>query len=559
MSQPQRPLGARGGSVKRARELLEAGLPPDAPDALGTSPVRQRGREIPPQNPPPVRSRQPIPPALAASRNGNGQGIRVAISRPTQVPQWPLAARVQNTPVPTNGDQPATTRGEPPQRPPRPSASKIPSILDGSKLQEPMPAFQYTPMPGSPQKDAPEIQEPENEIPSSDMKSPMTTSSRPSTESSFGSIPDFPVLTPGPPVAPAPVQARKSANLGPPPTSRRGASSYYSNISLVSPIQEEAPRADPAHESYASSAAMPSMWRDDGSDFDDYDDEKWETNRLSESPIIEEGRDSRQSNRDDNEEQNLIRSASIGRRGKPAMVTTRPPDKGPTSPVNQPAAVNQKLAKMGVYGPMEMKAAQMRAAAAAHANASTSRPNAKPVQPGQKETAWPIVGNIDSPLAGGTGFIEQSSSESTVPQALTTKDASAVHSYTAAPVDPRRSQILQAYQAASGVQTDVNLDEKPVVEENPTRMVATQRPPRLDVDAERDTEARGSLTSLPDLIRRATKLAGMIDKGKRPGSRLNQLNDFDDVDPALSRAKEEGGKCDNNKSLQSLLICCRPW
>lgn len=43
-------------------------------------------------------------------------------------------------------------------------------------------------------------------------------------------------------------------------------------------------------------------------------------------------------------------------------------------------------------------------------------------------------------------------------------------------------------------------------------------PPRLDMNAVREAEARGSLTSLPDLIRRATKAAAMLDDGKRPAS-----------------------------------------
>jgi len=41
-----------------------------------------------------------------------------------------------------------------------------------------------------------------------------------------------------------------------------------------------------------------------------------------------------------------------------------------------------------------------------------------------------------------------------------------------------------------------------------------RRPPRLNVDATRDEEARGSLTSLSDLIKRATRLASNLDRGK---------------------------------------------
>jgi hypothetical protein len=59
------------------------------------------------------------------------------------------------------------------------------------------------------------------------------------------------------------------------------------------------------------------------------------------------------------------------------------------------------------------------------------------------------------------------------------------------------------------------------------------------MDAVRDAEARGSLTSLPDLIRRATRLAAMMDRGKRPASRLNDLNDFGDFFPTDSQMEKE--------------------
>ncbi|KAJ4147720.1 hypothetical protein LMH87_002228 [Akanthomyces muscarius] len=54
-------------------------------------------------------------------------------------------------------------------------------------------------------------------------------------------------------------QQKKGVVLGPPPSSRRGASSFYSNASFVSPIIEENPYSR-SHGSYASSAAMPENW-----------------------------------------------------------------------------------------------------------------------------------------------------------------------------------------------------------------------------------------------------------------------------------------------------------
>ena len=97
---------------------------------------------------------------------------------------------------------------------------------------------------------------------------------------------------------------------------------------------------------------------------------------------------------------------------------------------------------------------------------------------------------------------------------------------------------LKAYQAR-GIATDGASEERTPrqsvmdgtpVPANPSpstmpqlRQQAMRRPPPLDIDAVRNAEARGSLTSLPDLIRRATQLATMIDKGKRPASRLDDL------------------------------------
>lgn len=51
-----------------------------------------------------------------------------------------------------------------------------------------------------------------------------------------------------------------------------------------------------------------------------------------------------------------------------------------------------------------------------------------------------------------------------------------------------------------------------------------RKPPRLDMDAVRDAETRGSLSSLSDLIRRATKLASNLDRG-RTASRADLVAD----------------------------------
>ncbi|QKX63972.1 uncharacterized protein TRUGW13939_11145 [Talaromyces rugulosus] len=52
-----------------------------------------------------------------------------------------------------------------------------------------------------------------------------------------------------------------------------------------------------------------------------------------------------------------------------------------------------------------------------------------------------------------------------------------------------------------------------------------RRPPRLDLGTVRNAEARGSLTSLPDLIRRATRVASNLEHG-RTASRIGILDMF---------------------------------
>ncbi|KAI0118358.1 hypothetical protein GGR51DRAFT_214168 [Nemania sp. FL0031] len=396
-----------GGSVKRAREQAQAGLP--------------RGPA-----PSPV-TRRPAPPAGLQMRDGT---IGVPISRPMPVPQWPLAGPIAST---ASGDsapyRPPPGRSQPPQRPPRPS--RVPSILDSSRVQDPTPTFQYAPQ----NSRASDPLTPET---------PVTQSSRPSTLSSVGSIPDFPL-----PVAAPGIPPRRSVNLGPPPSSRRGDSSFYSTASFVSPIPEESPRIR-SHTSYASSAAIPESFGSlsPGSQNDLYFDDA-----IAEESFIS----------DDADDSRLVRSASIGKRGKPSLVTTKATD---------------KLAPM------------------------PQRPAPKPIQ--------------GSPFAGGTGYVDGSSSSSSQ-NAVKNAGASGLTADT----------MLNAFESASA--TDPSTVPRMDLQLKPSRLSGLRRPLRLDIDAVRAAEARGSLTSLPDLIRRATRLASLMDRGKRPASRFDDLDFPDEI------------------------------
>ncbi len=386
------------GSVKRARERAQAGL------AQGNSSSGLQTRD--------------------------GQ-YSVPISRPTQVPQWPLAGPVASPSTGSEPYRPPPGRSQPPQRPPRPS--KVPSILDGSRVQDPTPFFLSPQNPQNPQNLR------VSELSAAETVG--TSSSRASTQSSVGSIPDFPIpgspdsgTPPGPP--------RRSVTLGPPPSARRGASSFYSTASFVSPIPEESPRSR-SYASMASSMAIPESYGDlspaasstNGGFYDD---------TIAEESVYS----------DEADESRLVRSASLGKRGKPSLVVTRSAEKveSETTP---------KLAQRGAF-------------------------------------------------RDGTGFIESSS------------DSSDKSSRGTVGATLTADTMLNAVQAASA--TDPSSIRNATPSPRPFRLSALRRPPRLDIDAVRDAEARGSLTSLPDLIRRATRLASMIEKGRRPTSQFNELD-----------------------------------
>ncbi|KAI0195778.1 hypothetical protein EV127DRAFT_158973 [Xylaria flabelliformis] len=427
-----------GGSVRRAREQAQASVPRGPPSSMPDASTV---------------ARRPQAPAGLQTKDGT---IGMAISRPTPVPQWPLAGPIPSPASVESGPyRPPPGRSQPPQRPPRPS--RVPSILDSSRVQDPTPTFQYTPQGMGPA----DLSAPET---------PVTQSSRPSTLSSVGSIPDFPL-----PVAAPSAPSRRSVTLGPPPSSRRGASSFYSTASFVSPIPEESPKIK-SHTSYASSAAIPESFgsMSPSSQNDPFDD------AIAEESIIS----------DDADDSRLVRSASIGKRGKPSLVTTKASDKSSSTP---------------------------------------QRPAAKPIQ---------------SPFSGGTGYIDGSSSSSS----RTTAKTAAVSGLTT-------DTMLNAFESASA--TDPSTVPRMDPQFKPSRLSGLRRPPRLNIDAVREAEARGSLTSLPDLIRRATRLATMMDRGKRPASRLDEL-DFPEEIYGRDGEKNELAELDRHQSGLSDMLAAFP-
>ena len=417
------------GSVSRANEQAVTGLSREEVARSVSPPISQEENES-------WAHQQTQAGGMSA---GPGQQIGIAISRSIQELQWPLG-----DPLPSNYSmanyRSAAGRVRSPQRPPRPS--QVPSLPDGSLIQDLVPSalsFQRKPQ-----------RESQSERGSASSV-PQTPSSRPSTQSSVVSIPDFPL-----PVAVPMGPPRRSVDLGPPPSSRRGASSFYSNAPHVSPIPEESPTSR-SQASYASSAAIPDSWAPDSSAF---------SAAQLEDFLEEQAQDSSgHSGLEFGEESQLVPTASIGKRRAHMFGMTASPN---TS--------DQQW------------------------HPSFPQLPASPIRPGA--------------FMGGARYAETSSSSSRpVPASNSTADSG---------LTPDR--ILDALEGAASSEP-VAARQMATSPRGFSRLSAIRRPPRLDMEAVREAESRGSLTSLPDLIRRATRLAAMMDNGRRPGSRI-EVDDF---------------------------------
>lgn len=88
-----------------------------------------------------------------------------------------------------------------------------------------------------------------------------------------------------------------------------------------------------------------------------------------------------------------------------------------------------------------------------------------------------------------------------------------------------------------------NCSTETVPERPLSQFSAIRQAPRPFPDAARKAD-RGSLTSLPDLIRRATRLAASLDRGRRPASRIDELDMSSGMDDLV---RSSGG---DNEKLQ---------
>ncbi|OJD18044.1 hypothetical protein AJ78_01936 [Emergomyces pasteurianus Ep9510] len=250
---------------------------------------------------------------------------------------------------------------------------------------------------------------------------------------------------------------RGNHNNHPPPSTRRTGSSYYSSTAFVSPIPEEPPELLPRKGgSYASSKVIPSSW---GTAPPDADIPQW-----SDEDFL---------NDDDKPSESLVRQASLGKRGKASLRTINKVQG------EQPLEGNQ-ASKLGTD------------------KSSAEQVEAVPI--GMAVSANPIVMETAYKRENTPGQTESRPSDDYASSVSSDDD------YEKPPIPIMRFETKST---------------KPIlkkVESRGSNMLSggneRRRPPQIDMDAVRQAEARGSLTSLPELIRRATRLASNLDRGK---------------------------------------------
>ncbi|KAI9731130.1 MAG: hypothetical protein M1834_005323 [Cirrosporium novae-zelandiae] len=478
--------GIAVGAVQRAREKIAADT---RKRAQGATPQARR-------QPPPVRSNPNI--------------IGAAISRPAPMPQWPLAEEINSSAEKLPGDRPLK-KGPPPQRPPRPS--NVPSILDSSKIHEFAPSVPNRRR--EPEYESEEQPQTHNYPPprpqyydddgtaSSKYDSMSSQPSRVSVGSSVGSIPDFPVpILPvaslGPP--------RGSRSLGPPPP-RRGPSSYYSQASYVSPIPEESSDNDSRHpRSFASSKAIPSSWGSAPPGADVFKDGQMVTEEDEENYDSDEEHGNRSSGSIENDDSTtLVRQASLGRRHKPSLRTIKS-----SNDPNSPSL--KSLASRKEFTPSRSLAA----------SASASPMPMKHQDYNESPTGGRLNERATTPDSSSASSGSSSSSLIDVEKIPMMLDPIPKHPRAMTPQTYHSNSSLVGLEKSLQPDTNANmLKHAPSMSDK----VRIRKPPRLNIDAVKQAEARGSLTSLPDLIARATRLASNLDRG-RTASRLGLTDLF---------------------------------
>ena len=441
-------------------------------------------------------------------RAGPG-AIGAAISKPEAASQWSSRGpgrgsvrRLNNSPT---RETSRSGRVVSPLQPPRPSyvpsldSPKFQSQLSGLPnrlLSSPRPAGENWEDSSQRTPGLPSPAGPPSSFRISSLYGPVSTSSRPSTTSSVGSVPEFPF-----PGAPAPRRGGNNA----PSALRRGASSYYSQYSYVTPIPEESSEQQLSHGSFASSRVIPLSWGSLPSEY------------IS-SPSPYNTRNGEQRDIDGDGGSPTVRQDAGGE---------APASQGNMIPHYQPLRVNQPLGlatdkpSFGVYGSSSDLRDPLTQLDYGFAPSGTTEVVAP--RPRSAVMASPALGLETLSLEDPSKPINPDEHFARAPLALKTTSSSpslSPHSRSPAvsPNDAMAQQILRDLHKGTSLDKSSSSFGPSPPTENLARgqFPAPQGRLRLNIGAVRE-EARGSLTSLPDLIKRATRLATVLDRGQAAG------------------------------------------
>lgn len=397
--------------------------------------------------------------------------------------QWPLPASGLQPRLIQSNQHPGfrDPRGPPPRRPPRPSEvpSQVPSPSvysartdrdsEANYANRPARSFSH---PEPPQLPMSRPYPNDESCPSPTSKVDMATGVSITTDELFrdSKISTTSSVSGVPPVpSKAPPQAARepwqhTAGILPPSRVRHPQGCN----SAVSPIPESREPLDPrrALGSFASSRVIPSSWGPGPAQSD-----------ILEAYLdIDSDSDEHEHHEDHDGSGALVRHASIGKREKPTMRTFAKHTATSEAPVPEK---------------------------------SSSHPKEESGQ--EKATATGALG------------VEVADPESNTP--LSTRTVSTASSESC--IDPEKPRFAQLAQTVSNEALQKEIESltqaAPAMSEN---RPGARRPPRLDINAVRVAETRGSLSSLSDLIRRATKLASNLDRG-RTASRADLAADED--------------------------------
>ncbi|KKK16485.1 hypothetical protein ARAM_000402 [Aspergillus rambellii] len=403
----------RKGSVRRAREMLEAGRRPKI--------------QVPQAN------AGGIPPSRRDARQT----------------QWPLPDdNMLQTNVVDQKGTPLISKSPPPQRPPRPDLPS-PSIYSVRSASDAAPSPLHINHP------KPSFSHPfHNQLlihPALRDPAPVTSEDTPrkpgvSSVDSIQSLPDLP----------QPIPPRKPGNLAP----QAAARAIMNHPASVSPIPEELLDSPTIiNKPYAPSRTTRSSWSS----------EKGESAILGAYADGDSGGAHEFTHAIEGHNGNIIRQASLGKRGKPSLRT-----------ISKPCVDSPPLPK---------------------SESKTVSPRELATGAALKEVAAGV--NPRNSLSSDSS--EESHFDPEKPPIVLVEDPRPHQGYR------NRAFAKEVGALPKGAPT--------MSEIRP----GARRPPRLNMAAVRDAEARGSLTSLSDLIKRATKLASNLEHN-RTASRNDLLN-----------------------------------